>query len=388
MRIRNTMGLGLAALVALGGCAASGKGDPYVPPLAGKADFDERIDRRGELVLGPEAAEAAGELTEDFELHGYTIAAPADARIDVEVTQRGSSRALDTTLFVYGPMQEVAAPERLAFDDDGGWGLFSRIEGVRLPEDGHYLVIVGSQDGLGRGRYRLEARCANAACAAPETADACPGEASYWLNNCAEQTLWDAEFEIPRHVALDACVTDPELVRDTYDTSCDVEHPPLWCLSGFEAYQRTILPVCEEQLRPRYAPPPESDVALDRLEVSDALRAALEVDDGDDATEVSVRGYRSSDPGAPLAEVVEAVRRAMRYPALFRAVDPAADFALYPGEHGLDADEVIAALVREAGTEGYTLGQLSTIHPDDWDDVFVFAFDGGVVLALRLATYF
>lgn len=381
-----TMGLAAVAAMALGGCAMSDKGAPFEPLLAGKADVEERIDRRGALALTGAVAEATDELTEDFELHGYTLAVSAGARIDAEITQRGTARGLDTTLFVYGPLREVGAPERRAFDDDGGWGLLSRVEGVVLPESGHYLVIVGSQDGLGRGRYRLEVSCADDACAS-EAPRGCPPEAEHWLNHCAQQVLWDAEFEIPRDAALEACVSEPELVRETYDAPCDVRHPPLWCLAGFAEYERAILPACNELLRPRYAPPPEPDLVLERVEVSDALLSVIDVDDGNDETHVSVRAYRSEDPDAAIADVVEAVRQATGEPSWFRTEEAPGDFAFYPPYYGLDADEVIAALVREAGSDAYALGRLRTIHPDHWDDVFVFAFDNGAVLALRLATY-
>lgn len=161
----------LTSLIALTACGdpqeQQPKGEPAQSPSLslGKADHALTLKPQGVLGFGPDRA-----VTSDFvgagQLHTYELSAGANAELALEVTQRGSSRGLDTVLYVFGPRDEDGQypPSIIAYDDDRGWGALSRIRPLTLTEQGTYLVIVGTFSGRQRGRYRLEATCLGASC--------------------------------------------------------------------------------------------------------------------------------------------------------------------------------------------------------------------------------
>src|SRR5687767_14581554 len=133
----------LLALLLVGACGAS---DPVVSPggTDGKSDVNlDAITIVDPLGFG---ASAAGEFTEDFQFFGYRVLAAPGAVIDVEVPCAGSAADLDTTLFVYGP-NVTSGSTALATDNNSGCGKHARISNLALPEQGEYLIVVGTASG-------------------------------------------------------------------------------------------------------------------------------------------------------------------------------------------------------------------------------------------------
>ena len=242
----------LLALLA-GGCGADDAEPPIEPPIAeGKTDVVDRTDPRGEIVAG---GEVIGELVEDLEFHGYTLDVRAGAVVSLEITQRGSSRSLDSSLFVYGPMAAGGGfgSEAIAFDDDAGWGRLSRLRDLSLSEGGRYLVVVGSHDGRGRGRYRLTASCAGedpTACAPIEPAGACNAVIADDIRGCVADLLADPDQDPPPSEleAIELC-SDAEPVADAFDRVCAGSDRPAFCDGTYEEFALTHLPGCIVELQ-------------------------------------------------------------------------------------------------------------------------------------------
>ena len=160
---------------------AKGPGLAAPSLLGGKADASGLIQDRGELKLGEQAAVEA-DIQGRGEFHAYEMTLPQGAELDLEITQKGSTRELDTTLHVYGPRDERGewSSQHIAFDDDDGWGPLSRIRSFEAPQAGTYLVLVGTYSGKQNGRYRVQATCVNGRCdAEPELAMECAFGAHY-----------------------------------------------------------------------------------------------------------------------------------------------------------------------------------------------------------------
>ena len=238
----------LVLIVLVTGCAD--KGAPVEPPLGegdGKADIADRVPVLGALAFG---GEVRGELTEDLEFHGYTLDVRDGARVTLDITQLGSSRGLDTALFVYGPAAPTGGygTEAIAHDDDSGWGQLSRLRDLALAAGGRYLVVVGSFDGRGRGRYRLTATCLTGECA-PLPAGDCPALVAADIRACVEDVLADPE-DAPPGGALEAVAlcADPEPVADAFDATCAAPAPPAFCAGSYEEFARAVLPGCVIEL--------------------------------------------------------------------------------------------------------------------------------------------
>lgn len=168
----------LIGALALWGCGQpvedEAKGQAPAPPslVDGKADATNGVVPRGTLTPGEEGA-----LSETFtgkgEFHAYEIALVADAPVTLEVTQKGSSRKLDTMLYIMGQGDKPGAyTELLASDDDSGWGALSRVRDFVPDATGTYLVLVGTFAFAERGAYRLKAECGEGNACAP-SAQAC-----------------------------------------------------------------------------------------------------------------------------------------------------------------------------------------------------------------------
>ncbi len=156
----------MLSLVALTACgddeAAPASKAAGERPEIGKADSLKSVQEIFTMNFGDTFEH---EFDEDFAFFGYPILAQAGSNITFEVTQRGSSRGLDTTLFIYG--EKDGDWEELAYDDDDGWGTLSRIKGFTLPEGyTQYQAIVSTLDLKGRGNYRVSFECADDNCVA------------------------------------------------------------------------------------------------------------------------------------------------------------------------------------------------------------------------------
>ncbi len=245
--MRRLLPLTLLAAGLLSACADD-KGAPLEPALTdGKADIDDRVDRRGALPLG---GEVTGSFFEDLQFDAYTLDVRAGAEVDLEVTQRGSSRSTDTTLLVYGPRNAAGGfgSAALAVDDDSGWGRLSRLRGLALGDGGQYLVVVGTHDARGRGNYRVTAACASGDCAPLTAAGACPTVIADDIRACIDDVLADPESGYPTRFDAVAPCADAEPVADAYDALCAQASAPTFCAEPYEVFAQTVLPVCIREL--------------------------------------------------------------------------------------------------------------------------------------------
>lgn len=234
----------LALAAALAGCTAAVKDGSLVEPpvTGGKTDVADRVTLRGPLAFGEEAA-VSGAFEEDLVFDGYTLSV-GEGVVTLDVTQRGSSRGLDTTLAVYGPRTEAGgyggAP--LALDDDAGWGTLSRLRDLSL-EAGEYLVVVGTYDARGRGRYRLEATCESGDCA-PAPAGRCHPDLLAAVEACVADAMADGEwfYAATRRDLVEACA-NVEVIAPAFDALCASRGDAL-CDSSLEELDRDHLPGC------------------------------------------------------------------------------------------------------------------------------------------------
>ncbi len=244
--------LALAA-ISLTACAAGDDDDAVVPELgAGKGDAIDHVEDRGALAFG---AAATGSFTEDLQFDGYRLAVRDGARVRVEITQLGTAKKLDTTLFVYGPrVGESFGTTALAFDDDSGWGRQSRLTGLEL-DGGEYLVVVGTHDARGRGAYRLVSTCENGECDPLPPADECNDTVANNILFCMNGQVADSEAdpETPdlTHAEALAICTDGEALGPIFDNLCVSPPEPMdFCAAGFEAFATQMGPACAEALAP------------------------------------------------------------------------------------------------------------------------------------------
>ena len=240
----------IAALLSLAlfGCAgddedgAQAKPGPVQPVLTqDKADDLGGVQQLGELAIGQSVT---GEFDANFQFFGYTFGAgQTGATFDLEVTQKGSSRGLDTALFLYG---ERAPGDwtLLMQDDDDGWGRLSELEDVAfLGNFERYMAIVGTSDAQGRGRYRLELRCSSGDCSSQPT---CPDELARGLRTCVRNQQ-GARQGVTATQALFACIA-PARVEALYTNTCAAAPAPTYCAAGLPAFQSVTFPVCTEQV--------------------------------------------------------------------------------------------------------------------------------------------
>lgn len=190
------------------------------PSLDSKSDEFSGVENGGTLRFG-EAVE--GTFDQDFQFFEYTFRAREDAVLDIEITQAGSSRDLDTTLFLYRN-DANGAPSRIAFDDDAGYGDLSHIEDFRLYAEGEYTIVVGTKDAQGRGDFRLSLGCTSGDCQ-PESTPECHPFFEEALAECFEEIgAYEYGFEVPGHELIDEC---HDWVSDSTESICPTDDEPL-----------------------------------------------------------------------------------------------------------------------------------------------------------------
>jgi len=176
----------LVGIMALAACGAAdervetdAKSDAPVPTVpSGKAD-DAGIPVRGTLGFGDIGALEDNTIPQPLQFDAYELDIAAGGIATIEVSQKGTSRGFDSLLYIFGPRAEDGSypAKPLAYDDDAGWGLLSRVRDWKAEQGGTYLVAVGSFEG--KGLYRLEAECLNGACEPPPTTGECVFGTSY-----------------------------------------------------------------------------------------------------------------------------------------------------------------------------------------------------------------
>ncbi len=241
----------MAGLVA--GCLESAT-EPQMlePTLAdGKSDVAQSVTLMGPLEYGADAA-LKGTFTQDLEFHGYEVGARTGAMITLEVTQLGSSKSLDTTLFVFGPRTDAAGygTSALVKDGDSGWGRLSKVKNFSVPSQGTYLVVVGTGDGQGRGNYRLQLTCNSGECDLPQTpapAGQCYPSFALAIDACVEGNMADDPewfYSTTRRNLVEQCA-DIEIVAPAYDALCATpEAPASVCELSLEEISYSHIPVC------------------------------------------------------------------------------------------------------------------------------------------------
>ncbi|MBW2462580.1 MAG: hypothetical protein JRH11_13105 [Deltaproteobacteria bacterium] len=398
MMTTTRVALGMMIALALGGCAAETKGPGMPgPDVAGKADFSDRVSTEGELVLVETldglVAEEGGEFTEDFEYQGFRLRTRGGSKLRIEVTQRGTSRGLDTVLYVYGPHGSGGYPSRLATDDDAGWGRLSRIDDLEVPETGDYLVVVGTHDGIGRGAYNIAATCLSGDCLDVEVPATCPGSVEGSIHECVDEWIAEGDYLDTRREGFTACteVADDIHFETVCGGSSDVEG---WCLAGFDAYRDVILPACITALDPVF--PEDTDPLRFRYRggLGADIEAHLEATESDccGASAVTAEVIApASGEAVTLAWVVDSVRQAEDMPSLWQtnAETDVATFNSHAGSYNL-APEFVELLEANAGSTSFRIGHLdANWYPaaaaEAWEDLYIFHFDNDVVTTVRFS---
>jgi hypothetical protein len=242
-------------LTACGDAGDDAQTEPIPEPVLtddAKADVVDRVAMRGDLAFG---ATVDGAFTEDLQFDAWRLVAKGGARVSLEVTQAGTARSLDSVLFVYGPKEASGyGTAALARDDDSGWGPHPRLRDLVLPKTGEYLVVLGTRDGQGRGKFRLAATCPGGDCTAPvlPLPTTCPPAVATGLIDCAAEQTTDTSVPLamrPRpEEALDTCL-DAEGFAGPWDAACAAS-PLDACALPYEDAWRGVSAVCREALAP------------------------------------------------------------------------------------------------------------------------------------------
>lgn len=194
--------------------------EPYISDPSKADDVGDSVVPIGRLSFG---GEVFGEFIEDDQLDGYLFTAEAGARVTIDNSNLGTSRNLNSTLFLYGPANEDGhfGYEALTFDDDSGWSLHARIKDFIVPERGDYLVVISTYGRSDRGRYRLALSCEAGDCvvACDEGClldDPCSGDVCDPVDGCIQQEL-PSECTTPNEPAV--VVSETELVTSETGSS-------------------------------------------------------------------------------------------------------------------------------------------------------------------------
>lgn len=239
----------VASLLAVAGCAISGcaaPGDLVEPEFEGpglesKTDGFSSIEA-SRLNFGEEAT---AEFDRDFQYFAYEFEAREDATIHAEVTQRGSSRGLDTTMFVYR-LSDGEQPSRIASDDDSGWGALSEVTDFRLFSEGLYAIVIGTKDAAGRGDFRVTLECLSGECAPEVPAEPiCADAMRSSIRECMDEVAHENDYELPMNEVAAECTRDLDL---TFEWHCDGADAPEWCFRG----EGTVTRACEADMRRTY----------------------------------------------------------------------------------------------------------------------------------------
>jgi hypothetical protein len=263
---------------------------------------------RGALTLGADSA-ISSSFTRDLSFQGYTLSTRPGARVKLDITQRGSSRSLDTALYVYGPRGADGSwgDAAIAFDDDSGWGDLSRLSALTLERGGDYLVVVGTFNGRGRGAYRLEGTCLSGECAPlpPAPSGACHPAITAAITSCVDDREQDPDHDpaTTSKVALIEQCADIEPVAPARDALCAMASAPAQvCALSLEQLSSDYLPGCAREL---------VDAALDETCVFGSRYGDVFAGRADALVVVSRRVLTSADQLDALtqAQIVAAVQR-------------------------------------------------------------------------------
>ena len=379
--------LPLIALVAIA-CGsetdAPTKSEPTGPVFAGKADVADKVDLKADLDFEG-TTEFSTAFTEDFEFHAVRFMGSADAKVRVEVTQRGTARGLDTAVFLYGPRDDRGKyGQRIAMDDDNGYGKLSRLDAT-LPADGQYLAVVGTYQGAGRGHYRIELSCLGDSCLDVEVPAACPESMSGYVADCVGEYLVDSDYEGTRNEGFETCLGDDS--GDLFDQACDSRWsaPEAWCAAGVDAFEVTIVPACRASLAAEY-PKPRDPLPMAAATVPELLEEAT-YDHDCEYCSFEANAYKVGDvEGADLTWILETLQQDDPH-AQEGFIDATGNFRHGLEELGGDTDALMEAIYAEAGSRTFQAGEISwswyaAAGAEEWVTIYVAWFDTGYVVAL------
>jgi endonuclease I len=207
----------------------------------GKTDIvGDEINILGRISFG---GEVFGEFTEDDQFDGWIFTASQGSIVTLDNSNTGTTRQLDTTLFLYGPKDESGfyGTEPLVFDDDSGWGTHARVKDFLIQHDGEYLAVLSTYMNIDRGNYRLTLTCGNDSCLIP-CDESCPSEVECSGKRCSEQDGCIDE-ELPAScidekaiiISTDELLTAEELIPETFTVKLSAEpseHVTIWVTSS------------------------------------------------------------------------------------------------------------------------------------------------------------
>ncbi len=364
-------------IVGLFGCAEDSESPKVIAePVVGGADSLRSVDVRSRLKF-EEAVE--GVINEDMTFHGYEFASMPTGQFSVEVTQLGTSRGLDTSLWVYG-RASGSNWERIAFDDDAGWGALSKVKGLKAGDFKEFMAVVGTADSMGRGDYRLSLTCDNDACVDDTiiSVDGCDDTVFEVYDACVVHDLESAEYtpdEPGEEIAIDYC-GDNSGALETYDEECQGE-------AGEAAYCRisrddvkSVSGACLTRLKAAYYV--VDPISLSHLELSAELEEIAQglLDSSDATTTAQLQGFKVP-AGATLVDVVSTVRTQHNYSSalMTSGAQSRTDFL---AQVDTDYRDVVDAIESEYGVD-YGASTLSGSYyvaagAEAWTSVYVMYF--------------
>lgn len=148
-----------------GGSPTGGNGDEYeffARGADGKADLANKAHIIDDIDL---KSTIDGKFRREVRVYGYTFEAKADAVIHADVAATGGDdsftspgKPLDMIIGLYGPMQGDQPGTRLAYVDESDEA-GAKLPGVKIPQDGKYLVVFATWDDPGSGTYTVQTDC-------------------------------------------------------------------------------------------------------------------------------------------------------------------------------------------------------------------------------------
>jgi len=306
----------------------SGKSEMVEPSSPGKADAANAVTMKVRLEYD-EAQE--GEFDKDLQFFGYVFNAHEGGLVNLEVTHLGSSQGLDTSLFVYGPRKGAEyGDSNIANDDDSGYGRLSKIEELRIEETGDYLVVVGTSNAMGRGKFRLLLTCENDQCIQVDESllSECHDAIADSIDECITNYLEDMPYGSEE--AVQVC-TDAEAGSDWYDITCNSDWytPPEFCSAGAEKFIGIMMPVCAAKKKQEYAVP-ENAIDLTGVNIPGPAHDNVDVAKDDCySCEIELAAYSYEESAVTLDVALESVRAIQEYSHEWSNDGSATDSTLY-----------------------------------------------------------
>lgn len=234
----------MRGLLVVGLLAACADSSVVLPTFGrGAADGIDTVSFKGSLAQG---TPVTGTFTKNQQFDGYFLDVRAGAEVKLEITHKGSSMSLDTTLFVYGPADGGGNfdDDYVAFDNDAGYGKLSKLT-TTLATAGRYAVVIGTKTGKGRGNYRLLPTCLSGDCApvAEIPLGGCPQVIVDKMRTCLTDNVGTYEPLTPWLNFAEQCA-DADLLAPIYDDTCGPGSTAAHCLGSFEAFYGVYAPAC------------------------------------------------------------------------------------------------------------------------------------------------